>query len=197
MLRIPTAPPTHAPYYFHKGNGKSMVIRRSRSPWMNGIKEGSDRDFVDDEPLPFAKPPKDLANLQPLEAVELLPPVLRRGAYSSSRRALNLGCRYSTFGSFQCLRWSARLLQGALFNCAKLYASPNPRLSEGIHSLDVTNRIRQTTKFCAIGIGGCWKIPINLETPIHHGQTKVYLFKPKYIWPSYFAKYTLAQSSMP
>ena len=33
-----------------------MVIRRSRSPWMNGIKEGSDRDFVDDEPLPFAKP---------------------------------------------------------------------------------------------------------------------------------------------
>ena len=110
MLRIPTAPPTHAPYYFHKGNGKSMVIRRSRSPWMNGIKEGSDRDFVDDELLPFAKPPKDLANLQPLEAVELLPPVLRRGAYSSSRRALNLGCRYSTFGSFQCLRWSARQL---------------------------------------------------------------------------------------
>ena len=54
-----------------------MVIRRSRSPWMNGIKEGSDRDFVDDELLPFAKPPKDLANLQPLEAVELLPPVLR------------------------------------------------------------------------------------------------------------------------
>lgn len=53
MLRIPTAPPTHAPYYFHKGNGKSMVIRRSRSPWMNGIKEGSDRDFVDDEPLPL------------------------------------------------------------------------------------------------------------------------------------------------
>ena len=120
MLRIPTAPPTHAPYYFHKGNGKSMVIRRSRSPWMNGIKEGSDRDFVDDEPLPFAKPSKDLAHLQPLEAVELLSPVLRRGAYSSSRRALNLGCRYSTFGSFQCLRWSARLLQEALFNCAKL-----------------------------------------------------------------------------
>ena len=54
-----------------------MVIRRSRSPWMNGIKEGSDRDFVDDEPLPFAKTSKDLANLQPLEAVELLPPVLR------------------------------------------------------------------------------------------------------------------------
>ena len=143
-----------------------MVIRRSRSPWMNGIKEGSDRDFVDDEPLPFAKPSKDLADLQPLEAVELLSPVLRRGAYSSSRRVLNLGCRYSTFGSFQCLRWSARLLQGALFNCAKLYASPNPRLSEGIHSLDVTNRIRQTTKFCAIGIGKSWKIPINLETPM-------------------------------
>lgn len=58
-----------------------MVIRRSRSPWMNGIKEGSDRDFVDDELLPFAKPPKDLANLQPLEAVELLPPVLRRENY--------------------------------------------------------------------------------------------------------------------
>ena len=110
MLRIPTAPPTHAPYYFHKGNGKSMVIRRSRSPWMNGIKEGSDRDFVDDEPLPFANPSKDLADLQPLEAVALLSPVLRRGAYSSSRRALNLGCRYSTFGSFQCLRWSARQL---------------------------------------------------------------------------------------
>ena len=54
-----------------------MVIRRSRSTWTNGIKEGSDRDFVDDELLPFAKPPKDLANLQPLEAVELLPPVLR------------------------------------------------------------------------------------------------------------------------
>ena len=54
-----------------------MVIRRSRSPWMNGIKEGSDRDFVDDEPLPFANPSKDLADLQPLEAVELLPPVLR------------------------------------------------------------------------------------------------------------------------
>ena len=33
-----------------------MVIRRSRSPWMNGIKEGGGRDFVDDEPLPFAKP---------------------------------------------------------------------------------------------------------------------------------------------
>lgn len=55
-----------------------MVIRRSRSPWMNKIKEGGDRDFVDDEPLPFAKPPKDLADLQPLEVVELLPPVLRR-----------------------------------------------------------------------------------------------------------------------
>ena len=53
-----------------------MVIRRSRSPWMNGIKEGSDRDFVDDEPLPFAKPSKDLADLQPLEAVELLSLVL-------------------------------------------------------------------------------------------------------------------------
>lgn len=54
-----------------------MVIRRSRSPWMNGIKEGSDRDFVDDDPFPFAKPPKNPADLQPLEAVELLPPVLR------------------------------------------------------------------------------------------------------------------------
>lgn len=97
-----------------------MVIRRSRSPWRNRIKEGGGRDFVDDEPLSLAKPPKDLANLQPLEAVELLSPVLRRGAYSSSRRALNLGYRYSTFGSFQCLRWSARQLQGALFNCAKL-----------------------------------------------------------------------------
>ena len=41
-----------------------MVIRRSRSPWMNGIKEGSDRDFVDDEPLPFANPSKNLADLQ-------------------------------------------------------------------------------------------------------------------------------------
>ena len=78
MLRIPTTPPTHAPYYFHKGNGKSMVIRRSRSPWRNGIKEGGDRDFVDDEPLPFAKLSEDLTDLQPLEVVELLPPVLRR-----------------------------------------------------------------------------------------------------------------------
>lgn len=120
MLRIPTAPPTHAPYYFRKGSEKSMGIRRSRSPWRNRIKEGGGRDFVDDEPLPFAKPSKDLADLQPLEAVELLSPVLRRGAYSSSRRALNLSCRHSTFGSFECLRWSARLLQGALFNCAKL-----------------------------------------------------------------------------
>ena len=33
-----------------------------------------------------------------------------RGTYSSSWCALNLGCRYSTFGSFQCLRWSARQL---------------------------------------------------------------------------------------
>ncbi len=58
-----------------------MVIRRSRSPWMNKIKEGGDRDFVDEEPLPFAKPSEDLADLQPLEAVELLPPVLRRENY--------------------------------------------------------------------------------------------------------------------
>ena len=81
MLRIPTAPPTHAPYYFHKGSGKSMVIRRSHSPWMNKNKEGGGRDFVDDDPFPFAKPSKDLADLQPLEAVELLPPVLRRENY--------------------------------------------------------------------------------------------------------------------
>lgn len=55
-----------------------MVIRRSRSPWMNKIKVGGGRDFVDDDPFPFAKPPKDLTDLRPLEAVELLPPVLRR-----------------------------------------------------------------------------------------------------------------------
>lgn len=54
-----------------------MVIRRSHSPWMNKIKVGGGRDFVDDDPFPFAKPPKDLTDLQPLEAVELLPPVLR------------------------------------------------------------------------------------------------------------------------
>ena len=37
-----------------------MVIRRSHSPWMNKIKEGGGRDFVDDDPFPFAKPPKNL-----------------------------------------------------------------------------------------------------------------------------------------
>lgn len=58
-----------------------MVICRSHSPWMNKIKVGGGRDFVDDDLFPFAKPPKDLTDLRPLEAVELLPPALRRENY--------------------------------------------------------------------------------------------------------------------
>ena len=55
MLRIPTAPPTHAPYYFHKGSGKSMVIRRSHSASMSGNKEGDDLGLADRNPLPPRK----------------------------------------------------------------------------------------------------------------------------------------------
>lgn len=39
---------------------------------------GADLGLVYRDPLPFAELPKDLSDLQPLQAVELLPPVLRR-----------------------------------------------------------------------------------------------------------------------
>lgn len=42
---------------------------------------GADLGLADDDPLPFAQLPEDLADLQPLEAVEFLPPVLRRENY--------------------------------------------------------------------------------------------------------------------
>ena len=42
---------------------------------------GADLGLVDDDPLPFAQLPENLADLQPLEAVEFLPPVLRRENY--------------------------------------------------------------------------------------------------------------------
>lgn len=50
--------------------------------------------------------------------------------------------------------------------CKAISSTELPQLSGSFHSLDVTNRIRQTTKFCAIGIRESRKIPINLETPM-------------------------------